>query len=192
MTSRRHIQVTKGVYLTYVYALGALSQKYNTSLHKTTFLAQWIWIKCDKRSSLSLPKLQLCSNFSSTLPAIAFPFCVIVSFPHCTIIVLKDKCDYFQGKVESILISEVRLRLHDSRVNQGLNIFSKDQKLQLLISDFEVYLRSPVQSTKKSKPRTRSSPSLGKGAWMFMSNIAKHLALCVTELNVKVCSYERW
>lgn len=92
---------------------------------------------------------------------------------------LKDVFVTFKkGGIESILIGEIKLTLRES-------LFSKDQKLQLLISDLEVYLCSAAKSTKKSKSRNRSSRSLGKGAWVFLYNIARFLSVYVTEINVK-------
>ncbi|XP_074579905.1 protein SABRE-like [Curcuma longa] len=92
---------------------------------------------------------------------------------------LKDVFVTFKkGGIESILIGEIKLTLRES-------LFSKDQKLQLLISDLEVYLCSPAKSTKKSKSRNRSSRPLGKGVWAFLYNIARFLSVYVTEINLK-------
>lgn len=95
----------------------------------------------------------------------------------------------FQGAIESILIGEIKLSLRES-LDKGFNIFAGDQKLQLLISDLEVYLRTSSQSIKKNKiNKPRSSRKLGRGTWVLLSHIARLLSLSVTEVNVKVCVY---
>lgn len=101
---------------------------------------------------------------------------------HFFLLIWEIICYAFQGGIESILIGEIKLTLRES-------LFSKDQKLQLLISDLEVYLCSPAKSTKKSKSRNRSSRPLGKGVWAFLYNIARFLSVYVTEINLKVCSF---
>ncbi|WOK92495.1 protein SABRE-like isoform X1 [Canna indica] len=101
---------------------------------------------------------------------------------------LKDVFVTFKkGATESILIGEIKLGLRESLVKHGLNFFSGDQRLQLSISDLEVYLRSPAPNTKKNKSRSsrRSPRSLGQGTWIFLSKIAKLLSVVVTEFNVK-------
>ncbi|CAL9760595.1 unnamed protein product [Musa acuminata subsp. burmannicoides] len=90
-----------------------------------------------------------------------------------------------KGAIESILIGEIKLSLRES-LDKGFNIFSGDQKVQLFISDLEVYLRTSSQSIKKNKVnKPRSSRKLGRGTWVLLSHIARLLSLSVTEVNVK-------
>ena len=89
-----------------------------------------------------------------------------------------------QGAVESLSIGEIKLSLRKSLLKLGFSFISGDPKLQLLICDLELVLRTPERSVKKSKPR--KSPSAGRGKWMLLTNIARFLSISVTELVLKV------
>lgn len=88
-----------------------------------------------------------------------------------------------KGAVESVSVAEIRLSLRQSLVKLGVGFFSKEPKLQILISDLEVVVRSSKKSSRKS--RSRKSSTSGRGKWMVMS-MARFLSVSVTELNVKV------
>jgi len=61
---------------------------------------------------------------------------------------------------------------------------SRDPKLQVLICDLEVVLRSPDKTPGKKK--NRKSRASGRGKWMIVGNIARYLSVCVTDLVLKV------
>lgn len=94
----------------------------------------------------------------------------------------------FQGAVESISVGEIKLSPQKSLVEFGLSVISREPKLELLISEFEIILSSSAQSTKKKKKsQTRRPHSGGKGKWMVFANFARFLSVHVIEINVKVC-----
>lgn len=131
-------------------------------------------------------QLRLCDQHCQ----LCFFRCGLIPFAHLVHIrMLKMIFNNFQGAIESILIGEIKLSLRES-LDKGFNIFSGDQKVQLFISDLEVYLRTSSQSIKKNKVnKPRSSRKLGRGTWVLLSHIARLLSLSVTEVNVKVCVY---
>jgi hypothetical protein len=64
-------------------------------------------------------------------------------------------------------------------------VISKDPKLQLLISDIELVMRSSGQGMKTAKSRKKSN-STGKGKWFVITSAARFLSVWVTDLVVKV------
>uniref|UniRef100_A0A7C9DLQ6 Uncharacterized protein n=1 Tax=Opuntia streptacantha TaxID=393608 RepID=A0A7C9DLQ6_OPUST len=101
-------------------------------------------------------------------------------------VVLKFK----KGSVESVSIGEIRLSLRQSLVKLGAGFFSRDPKLQVLICDLEIVMRTSKskkgttqgrQKTKTNKPRAS-----GRGKWMVIANVARFLSISVTELALKV------
>jgi len=95
-----------------------------------------------------------------------------------------------QGSVESVSIGEIRLSLRQSLVKLGAGFFSRDPKLQVLICDLEIVMRTSKskkgttqgrQKTKTNKPRAS-----GRGKWMVIANVARFLSISVTELALKV------
>ncbi|OAY77250.1 Protein SABRE [Ananas comosus] len=92
-----------------------------------------------------------------------------------------------KGAVESISVGEIKLSTQKSLVEFGLSVISREPKLELLISEFEIILSSSAQSTKKKKKsQTRRPHSGGKGKWMVFTNFARFLSVHVIEINVKV------
>ncbi|CAH9105183.1 unnamed protein product [Cuscuta epithymum] len=94
-----------------------------------------------------------------------------------------------KGAVESICIGEIRLSLRQSLVKLGAGFLSRDPKLQVLISDLEIVLRTSRKSTQSSQnTRPRSSHRArksGRGKWMVVANMARFLSVSVTELAVR-------
>ncbi|XP_077234098.1 protein SABRE-like isoform X2 [Tasmannia lanceolata] len=89
-----------------------------------------------------------------------------------------------KGAVESVSVGEIKLSLRQSLVKLGFSFISRDPKLQLLICDLEVAIRSPERRLKTTKPQR--SRSAGRGTWMVVANIARFLSVSVTELVVKM------
>ncbi|KAL3845764.1 hypothetical protein ACJIZ3_003167 [Penstemon smallii] len=88
-----------------------------------------------------------------------------------------------KGAIESISIGEIRLSLRQSLVKLGAGIISRDPKLQVLICDLEVVLRSSKKSTQKT--RSKKSRSSGRGKWMVGANMARFLSIALTDLVIK-------
>ncbi|KAL6012637.1 hypothetical protein ACLOJK_003126 [Asimina triloba] len=92
-----------------------------------------------------------------------------------------------KGTVESISVGEIKLSLRKSLVKLGFSFISRDPKLQLLICELEVMVRSSGQKTTKARKASPPKPrSAGRGKWMVVANIARFLSVNVTELVVKV------
>ncbi|XP_072957703.1 protein SABRE isoform X1 [Typha angustifolia] len=89
-----------------------------------------------------------------------------------------------KGGIESVSIGEIKLSLRKSLVKLGFSVISKDPKLQLLISDFEVVVRPSEQNKKTGK--LQKSRSTGKGKWLVITSMARFLSISVTDLVVKV------
>ncbi|CAI9116131.1 OLC1v1017206C1 [Oldenlandia corymbosa var. corymbosa] len=103
---------------------------------------------------------------------------------------LKDiNVKFKKGAVESVSVGEIRLSLRQSLVKLGVGIFSRDPKLQVLISDLEVVIRTSSKSASSSKSaakkKSRKSRASGRGKWMVVANMARFLSVSVTELAVK-------
>ncbi|XP_043712424.1 protein SABRE isoform X1 [Telopea speciosissima] len=90
-----------------------------------------------------------------------------------------------KGAVESVSVGEIKLSMRQSLVKLGVGFISRDPKLQLLICDLEVVLRSSSGSSKKARSRTRKPSSAGRGRWMIVANMARFLSVSITELLVK-------
>lgn len=88
-----------------------------------------------------------------------------------------------KGAIESISVGEIRLSLRQSLVKLGVGFISRDPKLQVLICDLEVVIRSTKKSTQKS--RSKKPRSAGRGKWMFVANMARFLSISVTDLVLK-------
>lgn len=91
-----------------------------------------------------------------------------------------------QGAVESIAVGEIRLSVRQSLVKLGAGFFSRDPKLQVLICDLEVVMRSSSKGMQKNKTRKARTCNSGRGKWMVLANIARFLSVSVTDLVVKV------
>ncbi|KAL9229212.1 hypothetical protein vseg_004701 [Gypsophila vaccaria] len=94
-----------------------------------------------------------------------------------------------KGSIESVSVGEIRLSLRQSLVKLGAGFFSRDPKLQILICDLEVVMRSTKSNKGTSKgtqkPRTHKPRSAGRGKWMVIANIARFLSVSITELVLK-------
>lgn len=85
-----------------------------------------------------------------------------------------------KGIIHSISIGEIKLSLRKSLVKLGFSFISRDPKLQLLISDLEVIVRSSAPSTRRTKShRPRGSD---KAKWMVLTNVARLLPISVNDL----------
>lgn len=82
---------------------------------------------------------------------------------------------WLQGAIESISVGEIRLSLRQSLVKLGVGFISRDPKLQVLICDLEVVIRSSKKSTQKS--RSKKPRSSGKVKWMVVDNMARFLSI---------------
>lgn len=89
-----------------------------------------------------------------------------------------------QGPIESVSVGEIRVSLRQSLVKLGAGFFSRDPKLQVLISDLEVVIRPPNKS--KQKVKSRRPRTSGRGKWMLVANIARFLSISITDLALKV------
>ncbi|KAF5955463.1 hypothetical protein HYC85_008319 [Camellia sinensis] len=89
-----------------------------------------------------------------------------------------------KGAVESVSVGEIRVSLRQSLVKLGVGFISKDPKLQVLICDLEVVMRTSGKSAQKS--RSRRSRSSGRGKWMVVANMARFLSVSINELVVKM------
>ncbi|XP_047307389.1 protein SABRE [Impatiens glandulifera] len=83
-----------------------------------------------------------------------------------------------KGAVESVSVGEIKLSFRQSLVKL-------DPKLQVLISDLEVVMRSSTKSSLKTRSRRSRSSGSGRGKWMVVVNVARFLSFSVTELLVK-------
>ncbi|OVA01833.1 FMP27 [Macleaya cordata] len=102
---------------------------------------------------------------------------------------LRDVVVKFEkGAVESVSVGEIKLSLRQSLVKLGVGFISRDPKLQLVICDLEVVIRSSTKSVKKARSGSRSGKprSSGRGKWMVVANMARFLSVSVTELVIKV------
>ncbi|KAK7321271.1 hypothetical protein VNO77_31751 [Canavalia gladiata] len=94
-----------------------------------------------------------------------------------------------KGPIGSVSIGEIKLRLRHSSAEHGVGFSSWDPKLQLLICSLEVVTRPSVKSSEKKKTRKSSSRSSGKGKgkgkWKTITNVARYLSVCVTDLVLK-------
>ncbi|KAM5575295.1 protein SABRE [Rosa sericea] len=96
-----------------------------------------------------------------------------------------------KGPVESISIGEIKPSIRRSLVKLGVGFISKDPKLQVVISDLEVVMRSSNKNTPKAKAKakaksgSRKSRNSGRGKWMVGANIARYLSVSITDLVLK-------
>ncbi|KAL6176770.1 hypothetical protein ACLB2K_053403 [Fragaria x ananassa] len=96
-----------------------------------------------------------------------------------------------KGPIESISVGEIKPSIRRSLVKLGVGFISKDPKLQVLISDLEVVMRSSNKSTPKAKAKakpksgSRKPRNSGRGKWMVGANIARYLSVSITDLIFK-------
>lgn len=91
---------------------------------------------------------------------------------------------WLQGAIESISVGEIRLSLRQSLVKLGVGFMSRDPKLQVLICDLEIVIRSSKKGPQKA--RSRKSRSSGRGKWMVLGNMARFLSVSISDLVLKV------
>ncbi|KAG8369181.1 hypothetical protein BUALT_Bualt15G0124500 [Buddleja alternifolia] len=87
-----------------------------------------------------------------------------------------------KGPIESISVGEIRLSVRQSLVKLGVGFISRDPKLQVLICELEVVIRSSKKGTQKT--RSKKSRGSGRGKWMVV-NMARFLSISVTDLVLK-------
>lgn len=61
---------------------------------------------------------------------------------------------------------------------------SRDPKLQVLICDLEIVIRSSKKTPQRA--RSRKSRSSGRGKWMVLANMARFLSVSISDLVLKV------
>lgn len=82
--------------------------------------------------------------------------------------------------------SEIKLSLRQSLVKLGVGFLSRDPKMQVLISDLEVVMRSSTSTTNLQKAKSQKSRTSGRGKWMVVANVARFLSVSVADMVVKV------
>ncbi|XP_031392933.1 protein SABRE [Punica granatum] len=90
-----------------------------------------------------------------------------------------------KGPIESVSVGEIKVSLRQSLVKLGAGFLSRDPKLQILICDLEIIMRSSSTSKQKAKKSKRSKGSSGRGKWMVVANVARFLSVSITDLAVK-------
>ncbi|WOG92853.1 hypothetical protein DCAR_0312130 [Daucus carota subsp. sativus] len=96
-----------------------------------------------------------------------------------------------KGAIESVSVGEIRLSFRQSLAKLSVGFFSRGLKLQVIICNLEVVLRSNkgTQKTRSQSTRSRksrnSSKKSGNGKWMIISNVARLLSVSITELVLK-------
>jgi hypothetical protein len=93
---------------------------------------------------------------------------------------------FFQGAIESVSASEIKLSLRQSLVKLGVGFLSRDPKVQVLISDLEVVMRSSTSTTNLQKAKSHKPRTSGRGKWMVVANVARFLSVSVADMVVKV------
>lgn len=88
-----------------------------------------------------------------------------------------------KGAVESISVGEIRLSLRQSLVKLGVGFMSRDPKLQVLICDLEIVIRSSKKTPQKA--RSKKTRSSGRGKWMVLANMARFLSVSISDLVFK-------
>ncbi|KAK4740890.1 hypothetical protein SAY87_024478 [Trapa incisa] len=91
-----------------------------------------------------------------------------------------------KGPIESLSVGEIKVSLRQSLVKLGAGFLSRDPKLQILICDMEIVMRSSSASKTKAKISKRSRGSSGRGKWMVVANMARFLSVSITDLIVKM------
>ncbi|KAG7657824.1 FMP27 C-terminal [Arabidopsis suecica] len=99
---------------------------------------------------------------------------------------LKDVVVKFKkGAIESVSASEIKLSLRQSLVKLGVGFLSRDPKVQVLISDLEVVMRSSTSTTNLQKAKSHKPRTSGRGKWMVVANVARFLSVSVADMVVK-------
>ncbi|KAJ4866644.1 Golgi-body localization protein domain [Raphanus sativus] len=89
------------------------------------------------------------------------------------------------GAIESVSAGEIKVSLRQSLVKLGVGFLSRDPKLQVLICDLEVVMRSSTSTNNVPKPKRQKPRNSGWGKWMVVANIARFLSVSVADMVVK-------
>ncbi|XP_056857353.1 protein SABRE-like, partial [Raphanus sativus] len=90
-----------------------------------------------------------------------------------------------KGAIESVSAGEIKVSLRQSLVKLGVGFLSRDPKLQVLICDLEVVMRSSTSTNNVPKPKRQKPRNSGWGKWMVVANIARFLSVSVADMVVK-------
>ncbi|KAL0718645.1 hypothetical protein Bca4012_067968 [Brassica carinata] len=90
-----------------------------------------------------------------------------------------------KGAIESVSAGEIKLSLRQSLVKLGVGFLSRDPKVQVLICDLEVVMRSSTSTRNVPKAKSRKPRNSGRGKWMVVANIARFLSVSVSDMVVK-------
>ncbi|CAH2047248.1 unnamed protein product [Thlaspi arvense] len=89
------------------------------------------------------------------------------------------------GAIESVSAGEIKLSLRQSLVKLGVGFLSRDPKIQVLICDLEVVMRSSTSTKNVHKPKSQKPRTSGRGKWMVVANVARFLSVSVSDMVVK-------
>ncbi|CAN8244859.1 unnamed protein product [Cochlearia groenlandica] len=99
---------------------------------------------------------------------------------------LRDVMVKFEkGAIESVSAGEIKISLRQSLVKLGVGFLSRDPKLQVLICDLEVVMRSSTSTAHVQKTKSPKSRASGRGKWMVVANVARFLSVSVADMVVK-------
>ncbi|CAN6971528.1 unnamed protein product [Brassica rapa subsp. trilocularis] len=99
---------------------------------------------------------------------------------------LKDVVVKFKkGAIESVSAGEIKLSLRQSLVKLGVGFLSRDPKVQVLICDLEVVMRSSTSTKNVPKAKSQKPRTSGRGKWMVVANVARFLSVSVADMVVK-------
>ncbi|KAF8100507.1 hypothetical protein N665_0222s0006 [Sinapis alba] len=90
-----------------------------------------------------------------------------------------------KGAIESVSAGEIKLSLRQSLVKLGVGFLSRDPKVQVLICDLEVVMRSSTSTKNVHKAKSQKPRNSGRGKWMVVANIARFLSVSVSDMVVK-------
>ncbi|XP_013672232.2 protein SABRE isoform X2 [Brassica napus] len=90
-----------------------------------------------------------------------------------------------KGAIESVSAGEIKLSLRQSLVKLGVGFLSRDPKVQVLICDLEVVMRSSTSAKNVPKAKSQKPRNSGRGKWMVVANIARFLSVSVADMVVK-------
>lgn len=94
---------------------------------------------------------------------------------------------FFQGAIESVSASEIKLSVRKSLVKIGVG---RDLKGQVLICDLEVVMRSSTSTESIPKAKSHKPRTSGRGKWLMVANIARFLSVSVADMVVKVIHFD--
>lgn len=103
---------------------------------------------------------------------------------------------FFQGAIESVSASEIKLSVRKSLVKLGVGFLPGDREnrklgvVQVLICDLEVVMRSSTSTESIPKAKSHKSRTSGRGKWLMVANIARFLSVSVADMVVKVIHFD--